>query len=73
VKDENGDMLVDSHNVMKKWNIYFNQLLNVHGVIDVRQMHTAEPLVRRTFGKLVDWRPCTAVNAEGGGNCYAKL
>ena len=32
---------------MAKWRDYFSQLLNVHGVNDVRQakIHTAEPLV----------------------------
>jgi hypothetical protein len=47
VKDENGDLLVDSHNILNKWKIYFSQLLNVHNVSDVRQIkvRTAEPLV----------------------------
>jgi hypothetical protein len=47
VKDENGDLLADSHNIVNKWKNYFSQLLNVHRVSDVRQMeiHTAEPLV----------------------------
>jgi hypothetical protein len=27
------------------WKSYFSQLLNVHNVIDVRQVETAEPLV----------------------------
>jgi hypothetical protein len=47
VKDENGDLLADSHNIANKQN-YFSQSLNVHGVSDVRQIeiHTAEPLVR---------------------------
>jgi len=32
---------------MAKWRNYFSQILNVHGVDDVRQtkIHTAEPLV----------------------------
>jgi hypothetical protein len=32
---------------LSRWKNFFNQLLNVHGVHDVRQMdiHTAEPLV----------------------------
>jgi hypothetical protein len=32
---------------MERWKNYFSQILNVHGVIDVRQaeIHTAEPLV----------------------------
>jgi hypothetical protein len=37
VKDENSDLLADSHNI----------LINVHSVNDVRQIeiHTSEPLV----------------------------
>jgi hypothetical protein len=39
VKDENGDLLADSHNILNR--------LNVHNVSDIRQIevHTAEPLV----------------------------
>jgi hypothetical protein len=29
--------------------------------------------VWRPFAKFLDWRQCAAVNAEGGGYCYAKL
>jgi hypothetical protein len=47
VKDENGDLFVDSHNILKRWKKYFSHLLNLHNVSDVRQIevHTAEPLV----------------------------
>jgi hypothetical protein len=47
VNDENGDLLADSHNILNRWKNYFSQLLNVHNVIDVRQIevHRAEPLV----------------------------
>jgi hypothetical protein len=47
VKDEKGDLVADSHSVMARWRNYFSQILNVHGVSDVRQaeIHTAEPLV----------------------------
>jgi hypothetical protein len=47
VRDENGDLLKDSHNILNRWKNYFSQFLNVHNVSDVRQieMHTAEPLV----------------------------
>jgi hypothetical protein len=47
VKDENGDLLADLHSILRRWKNYFCQLLNVHGVNDVRQteIHTAEPLV----------------------------
>ncbi|PNF13747.1 hypothetical protein B7P43_G14087 [Cryptotermes secundus] len=47
VKDENGDLLADSHNISNRWSNYFSQLLNVHRVSDVRQIeiHTAEPLL----------------------------
>jgi hypothetical protein len=48
VKDENHDLLSDSHNILNRWKNYFCQLLNVHRVSDVRQLeiHTAKPLVR---------------------------
>jgi hypothetical protein len=47
LKDENGDLLADSHNILNRWKNYFSQLLNVNNVSDVRQIevHTAEPLV----------------------------
>jgi hypothetical protein len=47
VKDGNGDLLTDSHNILKRWKHYFCQLYNVHGVNDDRQteIHAAEPLV----------------------------
>jgi hypothetical protein len=47
VKDENGDLLADSHNILNKWKNYFSQLLIMHNASDVRQIevHTAEPLV----------------------------
>jgi hypothetical protein len=47
VKDENGNLLADSHNVLNRWKNYFSLVLNVHNVSDVRQIevHTAEPLV----------------------------
>jgi hypothetical protein len=47
VKDENGDLLEDSHNILNRRKNDFSQLLNVHSVTDVRHLyiHTAEPLV----------------------------
>jgi len=47
VKDEKGDLVLDSHSILARWRNHFSQLLNVHGVNDVRQteIHTAEPLV----------------------------
>jgi hypothetical protein len=47
VKDENGDLLADSHNILNRWRNYFSQLLNVHRASDVRKIkiHIAEPLV----------------------------
>jgi hypothetical protein len=47
VKDKNGDLLSDSHNILNRWKNCYSQLLNVHRVSDVRQIeiHTAEPLV----------------------------
>jgi hypothetical protein len=47
VKDEKGDFVSDSHSIIARWRNYFSQILNVHGVSDVRQaeIHTVEPLV----------------------------
>jgi hypothetical protein len=47
VKDENGDLLADSENILNRWKNDFSHLLNVHNVSDVRQIevHTTEPLV----------------------------
>jgi hypothetical protein len=47
IKDENGNLLADPQNVLNRWKNFFNQVLNVHGVHDVKQMdiHMAEPLV----------------------------
>jgi hypothetical protein len=46
LKDVNGDLLADSHNIMNRKKNYFFQLLNVHRVNDVRQIeiHTTELL-----------------------------
>jgi len=42
-----GDLVTDSHSILARWKNHFSQLLNAHGVDDVRQkeIHTAEPLV----------------------------
>jgi hypothetical protein len=47
VKDEKGDLVLDSHSIMVRWRNCFSQILNVHEVSDVRQVeiHAAEPLV----------------------------
>jgi hypothetical protein len=43
-KDENGNLLTDPQNVLNRWKNFFNQVINVHGVHNVRQkgIHTAE-------------------------------
>jgi hypothetical protein len=66
VKNENGGLLADSHNILNWWKNYFSQLLNLHNVSDVRQteVHTAEPLVPAAshleveipFGKLKKYK-----------------
>jgi hypothetical protein len=46
VKEENGDLLADSHDILNRW-MNYSQLLKVQRISDVRQIeiHTAEPLV----------------------------
>jgi hypothetical protein len=47
VKDENGNLLVESNNILDRSKNYFSQLLGVYNISDIRQIevHTAEPLV----------------------------
>ena len=47
VKDEKGAFIADYHSIMTRQGNHFSQLLNVHGVNDVRQteIYTAETLV----------------------------
>ena len=47
VKHNNVHWVADSHSILAARRNHFSQLLNVHGVNDVRQkeIHTVEPLV----------------------------
>jgi hypothetical protein len=60
VKDENGDLLADSHDILNRWKNYFSvnkainkaimgpsNATNLHNASDIRQIevHAAEPLV----------------------------
>jgi hypothetical protein len=47
VKDENGDLLADLHNILNRWKNYFSQLLRMHNVSDDSpiEVSMAEPLV----------------------------
>jgi len=51
-----GDLVADFHHILARWRNRFSQLLNIHGVNDVRQteLHTAEPLVPETRAFEVD-------------------
>jgi hypothetical protein len=47
IKDENGNLIADPQSVLNRWKNFFNQVLNEHGVHNVRQkgIHIAEPLI----------------------------
>jgi hypothetical protein len=47
ILDENDDLLADPQSVLNRWKNFFNQVLNIYGVPDVKQMDidTSEPLV----------------------------
>ena len=49
VKDDKGDLVADSQSILARCRNYFSQMLNVHGVSDIReteiQIHTVEPVV----------------------------
>jgi len=57
VKDEKGDVVVDSHSILARWRNHFSQLLNVHGFNDVGQteIHTAEPLYLSQVPLRLSW------------------
>jgi hypothetical protein len=89
IKDENGNLLADPQNVLNRWKNFFNQVLNVHGVHDVRQMdiHTAEPLVSEpslveveiAIGKLRSYKSpgtdqiLTELIKAGGETLYSEI
>jgi hypothetical protein len=54
IKDEIGNLLADPQIILNRWKNFFNQVLNVHGVHNVRQkdIRMAEPLVPE--GSLVE-------------------
>jgi hypothetical protein len=40
VKGETGDLVTDSYSILGRWRNYFYQLLNIHGVNEIRQTET---------------------------------
>jgi hypothetical protein len=56
-KDEKSDLVTDSHSILARWSNHFSQLLNVHGVNDVRQteIQTAEPLIPKPVPLSLRW------------------
>ena len=46
VKDEDDDLIADSYSIVARWRKNFSQVLNVHGVSDIKHtdtcIHTAE-------------------------------
>jgi hypothetical protein len=89
IKDENGNLLADPESVLNRWKNFFNQMLNVHGVHDVRQMvtHTAKPLVPETslvkveitIGKLKSYKSLgidqilAELDKAGGDTLHSKI
>ena len=49
-------MITDYHSILARWRSRFSQLLNVHGVNDIRQteIHTAKPLVPKQSASEVE-------------------
>ena len=47
VQYEKGDLVRNPHSILARWRNHFSQLVNIHGVNDVRQttVYTAEPLM----------------------------
>jgi hypothetical protein len=88
IKDENCNLLADHKSVLNRWKNFFNQVLNVHEVHNVRQMdiYMAEPLIQEpslvkveiAIGKLKSYKSLGAdqVLAElikaGGETLYSE-
>jgi hypothetical protein len=66
IKDGNGNLLADLQSVLKRWKNFFNQVINVRGIHNVRQkdIHMTEPLgpesslvgVELAIGKLKSYK-----------------
>ena len=56
VKDDKRDLVAESHSILVTCRNSFPEILNVHGVNDVRQteIHTAEPLVPKPSASEVE-------------------
>jgi hypothetical protein len=88
-KGGNGNLLADPQRVLNRWKNFCNQVLNVHGVHDVRQtdIHTTEPLVPESslvkveiaIGKLKIYKSPgsdqipTEMNKAGGETLCSKI
>ena len=57
LNDEKGDLFADSHIILARWRNHFSQLLNVQGLMMLRQteIHTAEPLVPEPLPLRLSW------------------
>jgi len=56
MKDKKIDLVADSHSILARWRTYVSQILNVHGVNEVRQteIHTAEHLILKPSASEVE-------------------
>ena len=47
MNNDKDDLVASSRSILARWRNYFSQILNVHGVNDIKQteIHTAAPLV----------------------------
>jgi hypothetical protein len=89
IKHENGNVIEDPQNFLNRWKNFFSQMLNVHGLHDVRQMdiYTAEPLVPEpslfdveiAIGNLKDYKTSgidqipAKLIKAGGGTLYSEI
>jgi hypothetical protein len=66
VKDENGDLVVGSHNILNRLKNYFSHLLNVHKTSYIRQIeiHTTEPLTELNIRDLPGGKGRPALKAD---------
>ena len=57
VKNQKGEVLVDSHIILNRWSSHFSQIMYMGLVVRQTEIHTAEPLVPEPNAWDGCWKP----------------
>jgi hypothetical protein len=88
INDDNVNLIADTKNILYNWKNFFNHVLNVQAVYDIRQMdiQRAEPLVPEpilvnveiVIGKMISYKSPGTDNipaefVKAGGKTYSEM